>query len=240
MPLLAIHDRILASTPTSVLYRSNLRVTDWHKNRVPCIIIGDEQPISVETLDGNICGLAVYIAPDKPHRVNFGEQPSRTLYLEGVRAPLLLTGQVAQRIDGDQLNWILMAANHWSMDQENELLERFHYEAPAISVPRKLAKRLDGLRADPQSRLSQKQLTQALGIERTQALKLFKASTGMTLRSYQIWKSIRGALENVAAGADFQTAGMDNGFCDAAHFSRTFRSTFGLSLSEALMIAPPL
>jgi AraC-like DNA-binding protein len=236
---LAINNRILASTPSSVIYRSKLGIADWHKNRVPCIIIGDERPILVETLDGNIYGHGVYIAPDKPHRVQFGQQPSRTLYLEGIRSSLLPDGQITRRLDGIELNWIVTAADDWSLDHETELLARFHYESPPISLTGKLAERLEGLRADPQSRLSQRQLTQALGIERTQALKLFKASTGMTLRSYQIWKSIRGALQDVAAGAAFQTAGLDNGFCDAAHFSRTFRSTFGLSLSEALADAPP-
>jgi AraC-like DNA-binding protein len=231
-------NRILASTPSSVIYRSNLWVAEWHKNRVPCIIIGDDRPILVETPDGRICGPAVYIAPGKTHRVHFGRQPSRTLYLEGIRSSLLPDSQVARRIDGVELDWILTATNRWCRDQERELLAHFHYQAPPISVPSKLAERLDDLRADPQSRLSQMQLAQALGIERTQALKFFKASTGMTLRSYQIWKSIRGALEAVAAGADFQTAGLDNGYCDAAHFSRTFRSTFGLTLSDALAAAP--
>jgi AraC-like DNA-binding protein len=238
MPASVPKEQILSSTSSSVIYRSRVSLAKLHKNRVPCIIIGDKEPISVETPQGLIRGEAVYIAPDQPHRVHFGKQSSRTLYLESVRHEPLLNGKVARRFEDSELNWVMDAIDLWSCEQENAFLERFDNQEPIAPMPEKLVHCLEQLGANPHTRLSQQQLAQDLGLERTQALKLFKACTGMTLRSFQIWKAIRGALEDVAAGAHFQTAGFDNGFCDAAHFSRSFRSTFGMSLSQALDSKP--
>lgn len=230
----ALTDRILASTSTSVIYRSQVRGADLHKNRVPCIIVGSDAPIRVETSHGIVAGSAVYIAPDKPHRVCFGNQTSHTLYLENVRSVVLQDAQTARPIAQDMLNFLYANLVNWTEDRETEFLDRFRFARSNTPSSSDIAKCINRFQANPLFRLSQDQLSRELGVERTKALKLFKASTGMTLRSFQIWKSLRGALEDIAQGEDFQTAGLDHGFCDAAHFSRTFRTTFGMSLSQAL------
>lgn len=227
-------DRILASTSTSVVYRSDVRQAGLHKNRAPCIIVGNDAPIRVETSHGIVTGSAVFIAPDKPHRVCFGEQTSHTLYLENVRSVILPEAETARPIAQNELDFVNNNLGDWTEDCETELLDRFQFERSETPLSSDIAKCIRQFQTNPLFRISQAQLSRALGMERTQALKAFKANTGMTLRSFQIWKSLRGALEDIASGEDFQTAGLDHGFCDAAHFSRTFRSTFGMSLSQAL------
>lgn len=230
----ALKDRILASTPTSVVYRSNARRAGLHKNRVPCIIVGQDAPIKVETTHGVVAGAAVYIAPDRPHRVCFGNQTSHTLFLENVRSVILPEAETVRSISQNELNFLCDNLFSWTVDCETEFLDRFQFERSIAPDASDVAKCIQRFQTNPLLRISQTQLSRELGVERTQALKAFKASTGMTLRSFQIWKSLRGALEHIAEGTDFQTAGLDHGFCDAAHFSRTVRSTFGMSLSEAL------
>ena len=227
-------DRIVASTSTSVIYRSAIRQADLHKNRVPCIIIGSDAPIRVETAHGVIAGKAVYIAPEQIHSVRFGDQTTHTLYLENVRSTMLSDAETARPIAEGELDFLHDNLALWTDAHETEFLDRFQFERSNMARTSKVEKCIRQFQANPLHRLSQDRLSRELGIERTQALKMFKASTGMTLRSFQIWKSLRGALEDIADGEAFQTAGLDHGFCDAAHFSRTFRSTFGMSLSNAL------
>jgi|GEM_PF-4777870 len=229
-----LKDRILASTSTSVIYRSAIRQANLHKNRVPCIIIGSGEPICVETSHGVIAGNAVYIAPEKPHSVRFGDQTTHTLFLENVRSATLSDAETARPIEDGELDFLHDNLARWTDAHETEFMDRFQFERSNTARASKVEKCIRHFQANPLYRLSQDRLSRELGIERTQALKMFKASTGMTLRSFQIWKSLRGALEDIADGEEFQTAGLYHGFCDAAHFSRTFRSTFGMSLSEAL------
>jgi AraC-like DNA-binding protein len=71
-------------------------------------------------------------------------------------------------------------------------------------------------------------------MERTTALRLFKAATGLTLRRFKQWSAIQHAARQIAAGELVRTAAMDAGFADTAHLSRTFRMSFGLSPTEAV------
>ncbi len=58
---------------------------------------------------------------------------------------------------------------------------------------------------------------------------LFVAETGMPFRTFQLWRRLQGAVEQVAIGASLTDAAHVAGFSDAAHFSRTFRRMFGIT-----------
>ncbi|MEA3002356.1 MAG: hypothetical protein QOH81_1144 [Sphingomonadales bacterium] len=62
----------------------------------------------------------------------------------------------------------------------------------------------------------------------SRARHLFVEQTGLPFRTYLLWLRIRRAVELYAAGASLTEAAHEAGFADSAHFSRTFRRTFGL------------
>lgn len=62
----------------------------------------------------------------------------------------------------------------------------------------------------------------------------FTAEVGIPFRSYRRWMRLLAAVELLATGATLTAAAHRAGFADSAHFSRTFRSRFGLSPTEAL------
>ena len=88
--------------------------------------------------------------------------------------------------------------------------------------------------AEPMLRLSQLELAHRLKMERTSALRMFKAATGQTFRRFKQWSALQHAARQIAAGELVRTAAMDAGFADTAHLSRTFRASFGLTPSEAI------
>ncbi len=63
---------------------------------------------------------------------------------------------------------------------------------------------------------------------------LFSTEMGIAYSAFRKWRKLLATLTNVANGAKLTAAAHHGGFADSAHFSRTFKSTFGLTPSAAL------
>jgi AraC-like DNA-binding protein len=77
------------------------------------------------------------------------------------------------------------------------------------------------------TRMDQGELAERLRLGRTQAMRAFKAATGMTFREFKRWTALCAATRLIAGGQLVRTAAMDAGFADTAHLTRTFRTAFG-------------
>jgi AraC-like DNA-binding protein len=73
-----------------------------------------------------------------------------------------------------------------------------------------------------------------VGISPRQLRRSFADEIGIPYRRYILWRRLRRALLAISDGTDLTTAAATAGFSDSAHFSRTFRQTFGLTPSEVL------
>lgn len=68
----------------------------------------------------------------------------------------------------------------------------------------------------------------SIGLSSSRARHLFVAQTGLPFKTYILWLRIERAVALYAAGSSLTEAAHEAGFADSAHFSRTFRRTFGL------------
>ena len=71
---------------------------------------------------------------------------------------------------------------------------------------------------------------------------LFTAEMGIAYSAFRKWRKLLVTLESVAKGTKLTAAAHEGGFADSAHFSRTFKDTFGLTPTEALFglqVSPP-
>jgi AraC-like DNA-binding protein len=66
------------------------------------------------------------------------------------------------------------------------------------------------------------------GLSPRRARHLFVAQTGLAFKTYVLWLLIEQAVALYAAGSSLTNAAHEAGVADSAHFSRTFRRTFGL------------
>ena len=57
---------------------------------------------------------------------------------------------------------------------------------------------------------------------------LFVEQTGLPFRTYLLWLRLNLAIARMVAGTSLTEAAHDAGFCDSAHFSRTFKRMFGV------------
>ena len=56
----------------------------------------------------------------------------------------------------------------------------------------------------------------------------------MPFRRYRAWQRLRAAIREVAGGSSLTAAAHAAGFADQAHFTRSFRRTFGAPPSRGL------
>lgn len=80
-------------------------------------------------------------------------------------------------------------------------------------------------------------VARSLSLSTSRLTHLFSSEVGIPFRRFVLWTRIKRAVASHQAGNDLTAAAIAAGFSDAAHFSRTFRSMFGLSPSLVLPVA---
>ena len=68
----------------------------------------------------------------------------------------------------------------------------------------------------------------SIGLSESRARHLFVAHTGLPFKTYVLWLRLERAVALIAMGKPLTQAAHEAGFADSAHFSRTFKRTFGL------------
>lgn len=75
-------------------------------------------------------------------------------------------------------------------------------------------------------------IAEAVFLSESRLTHLFKEQMHIPIRRYLLWLRLMDAIENIVSGEPFTSVAHDAGFADSAHLSRTFRSMFGLTLSN--------
>ena len=204
-----------------------------HPNPAMCVVRGRRGPLSVVGEEQSVTADIVMIRPDIEHHIICGEGGCTGMYLDGARWP----GQspLAERLEG-RLGELVLRGMQLNPDAQRELRERLDHGQDRL--PRRMSAVLADLAAEPMARMNQTELSNRLGLERTQALRLFKESTGSTFRQFKRWTGLQHAARLIVAGALVRTAAMDAGFADTAHLTRTFKQCFGLTPSQAIAGLP--
>ena len=200
-----------------------------HCNPVPSVIMGLRGPVSVVSANARVSGDILFIRPGIEHGVICAHGGINVMYLDG----LLCSDSVpfARRLRADDER-IAVDAMRQTSGAAHEL--RACLTASAQRYPHQLGAIIADLVSEPMSRMTQGELADRLQLERTRALRLFKAATGQTFRRFKQWSALQHAARQIAAGDLVRTAAMDAGFADTAHLSRTFRLSFGLSPAQAI------
>ncbi len=192
-----------------------------HRNPVTCILAGLDRPLTVCTLAERIEGDIVVISPGVEHWVEINGS-AKVLYFDGLEFPL--GAELAARVPRDVAPRAIDALASGSAAQE-EIRARF--SRAREQCPAAIIRTINAIAHDPMTRMNQGELAERLRLGRTQALRAFKAATGMTFREFKRWTALCAATRQIAEGQLVRTAAMDAGFADTAHLTRTFRTAFG-------------
>ena len=200
-----------------------------HPNVVMAVLAGRAGPITVEHAGGSVTGDVLLVRPGIEHSVRLGERGADVVYLNGLTFPFEAPLAVALKGNLERLARRSISGDGCATE---ELRERLAFATDPL--PAKVAEIVRAMQADPMRRVSQEELVRCLDMERTRALRCFKASTGLTFRRFKLWSALQHAALRMAERELVRTAAMDAGFADTAHLSRVFSSMFGLCPSVAI------
>ena len=207
-----------------------------HANPVTCLLAGRGGSLRLEQGGARVEGEILLVRPGIVHAVTLPERGADVLYLSGLVFPF--EAPLARPLTGG-LAHLAQDAFGGAEDAIDALRARL---AARAAMPPTIMAAVEAIYADPMRRMPQTELARRLSLERTQALRCFKAATGQAFREFKLWFALQYAAEQMRDGALVRTAAMDAGFADTAHLSRAFRRLFGLTPSAAIAgldLTPP-
>jgi AraC-like DNA-binding protein len=121
----------------------------------------------------------------------------------------------------------------------NEIKQLFlNYFSEHISTPSLIDPRTTNLityiQKNPEDSYKGVDLARKIFLSESRMQHLFKQQIGIPIRKYLLWNKIRSVLILSMKGKTLTQAAHQSGFSDSAHFSRTFKSMFGISPSTLL------
>ncbi|KID58125.1 hypothetical protein JF50_05275 [Pseudoalteromonas luteoviolacea] len=214
-----------------------------HRHIAMQVVLPDSN--SVSTLNGQPFQGAVIIDSNVPHCLKM--QKGWVLLAEPHSA---LGAYLKERLNGQKQMPISAAANlllpqtdpfaHFfkifsdiqlsAQMRDNDL--NFVTDARIYSVLDELNRCFNGECMTPQHWRA-KYMARKLHLSESRFLHLFSEQVGVAWRPYLLWRRMLCALQAMQRGQNATKAAYEAGFSDSAHLSRTFRSTFGMTIRQA-------
>jgi len=192
--------------------------TDRHAHYAHQLMLSTGAPFTAE-LDGIVhTARHLLVESLRPHAIVAAPAPLLTIYAE----PQCLGGAA-----------LLAAAQAGAPTLE-------HIAAALQAQPReplpdpRLRRALDQVDALLSGKVSAAAVAGAAHLSLSQLERLFNAQLGLPVRRLVLWRRLRLAIRFILLGSTLTDAAHGAGFADAAHFSRTMRSLFGVRADRSL------
>jgi AraC family transcriptional regulator len=226
------------------------RSTDVHAHHAIQVTVGLGGHFLLETAARQICGDAVAVAADVPHRFEAegrfailfiepesraGRAISRRLFGERDMAamPPAMLGEFTARAAGF---YTAVGPGVDSIEDLGRALVRRMAGDEASEIPDRRVRRMIAFAANHiDGPVSLADVVPICGLSAGRLSHLFVEQTGLPFRTYLLWLRLTQGVRSVVAGANLTEAAHQAGFSDSAHFSRTFRRMFGVAATNLQM-----
>lgn len=146
-------------------------------------------------------------------------------------APMLTVYAEPQRLSGAAL---LAAAGGASAPTLDGIAAALQAQPRQILADVRVQRALDQVDAMLSGKVSAAAVAGAAHLSLSQLERLFSAQLGLPVRRLVLWRRLRLAIRFILLGSTMTQAAHGAGFADAAHFSRTMRSLFGVRADRSL------
>ncbi|PIG27582.1 AraC family transcriptional regulator [Janthinobacterium sp. 35] len=193
--------------------------TDSHAHYAHQLMLSTGAPFTAE-LDGIVhTARHLLIESLRPHAIVAAPAFMLTIYAE------------PQRLSGAAL---LAAANSAGAPKLDSLAAALQAQPRKHLADARVQRALDQVDALLSGKVSAAAVAEAAHLSLSQLERLFSAQLGLPVRRLVLWRRLRLAIRFILLGSTLTDAAHGAGFADAAHFSRTMRSLFGVRADRSL------
>lgn len=214
-----------------------------HSHAAPALHVGIYQPFRLKLLntDWIHCHCAV-IPQGLPHELDFGGNIHGKLFIESESCDFLY---FRQRFSYNQ-NQVTVFHDETLVQQfqaiyEENLSKHSIYESLnqvlgvngnlIFDLEPRIQQTINAICQEPDYNFSHEQLAAMVNLSPSRFLHLFKQQAGVPYRQFRSWKRLFLAIESLHQCDNMTQAALSAGFFDSAHFSNSFRETFGVKPS---------
>ncbi len=226
--------------------------TEVHSHHAIQLTFSLAGSMELGTPDCHVCGPAIGIAPDTPHRFAASGrvaflfvEPESVLGL--AMQERFFTACRVERIPTDEISDILTQFRRAFDDGQcstldlrsagKALLQRLCCTCSVQPVDARVADMMAYAAANLDRTVTLEAATKQIGLSPSRLRHLFVEETGLAFRTYVLWLRIQRALERYSLGASLTEAAHAAGFSDSAHLSRTFKRTFGVPAASLQLLS---
>ncbi|WP_374978877.1 AraC family transcriptional regulator [Pseudomonas solani] len=188
-----------------------------HAHYAHQVLLARQAPLQLLVEGEPVSGQAVLVESMREHALTLPGQALVAIYAE----PLAFTPQALLALLAD------------AGTDLNTLAERL-LAAPRPALDARLQRALDEVDELLADKVSAQALASRACLSLSQLERLFGEQVGLSVRRLVLWRRLRLALRLALEGQPLTQAAHGAGFADAAHFSRTMRTTFGIRADRNL------
>lgn len=218
-----------------------------HQHHAVQLCIGLEQPFHLEYAGERHESRAALLPANTPHRFD-GRGGQQLILLIAPELESVITQLARQLTHSFELPTELSTAlikvihtqNVHNSEQASHLIRSLiqalsgQQLVDKVTPDKRIQQIITHIHDSSVHKLSSDSLASLVGLSTSRFAHLFKQQLGLPVRRYILWaRLIRGVESAIECGSLTQGA-HSAGFADSAHFSRTFRQTFGLTPASIL------
>ena len=205
--------------PDFAILHGAVSATDSHAHYAHQLMLSTGAPFTAEL--GGIVHTAQHLLVEslRPHAIVAAPAAMLTIYAE------------PQRLGGAAL---LAAAGGAISPTLDGIAAALQAQPRQILADARLQRALDRVDALLSGKVSAAAVAEAAHLSLSQLERLFSAQLGLPVRRLVLWRRLRLAIRFILLGSTLTQAAHGAGFADAAHFSRTMRSLFGVRADRSL------
>ncbi|WP_444993862.1 helix-turn-helix domain-containing protein [Aliikangiella sp. IMCC44359] len=206
-------------------------VDEW--KTVPAAIIGSDISHNIRCNDGPVCLLYLEKKSSCYRTILDFHSDGTDLH---TKQPILLNTIIPQEFKQNVSQTLSLKLNCIGANKiKHDILHLFSgYFQENRHLDQRISRLLSVLHESPSTNFRGQDLARKVNLSESRMQHLFKEQMGLPIRRYILWMRLRSVLELSLTGVNLTDAAHSSGFSDSAHFSRTFRTMFGIPPSVLL------
>lgn len=247
MELIEEEDLLYKAGDTGI-FLGKVSENTFHKHYALQLTIGINEKFEMETENGKVLSDSLVVHPQISHRLDSKNQQVLIILLNpgstlGHFLTRHMTNQPVQEFEEEWVGYLRMFVQDLSKKEINEktflsacINSMAEFNSRCLIAKHQVDKRilatLQYLDRHTREVISLKEIANEMCLSESRFQHLFKEQTGLSYRRMQLWKRLLSSFDHLRTTKTLTALAHQSGFSDSAHYSKTFKESFGLLPSE--------